>query len=82
MKAFKRGNGLERFAKSAEDFRVFAAVFLRQDHDCCGRQAMPKTVHAAAPLTAVGFSVRPDGRCGGLLPVVLLMAWCFIRKVA
>ena len=50
---FKRAGWLERFAKSAEDLLVFAAVFLRQDDQCCGRQAVP--VHAAAPLSVWGF---------------------------
>ena len=52
---FKRTAGLERFAKSAEDLLVFAAVFLRQDDQSCGRQAVPETVHAAAPLTSLAF---------------------------
>jgi hypothetical protein len=52
---FERATGLERFAKSAEDLLVFAAIFLRQDDQSCGRQAVPETVPAAAPLTLFGF---------------------------
>ena len=39
---------LKGFAKAAQDLFVFMLVFLGQDHECCGRQAMFDGVEAAA----------------------------------
>ncbi len=39
---------LEGFAKAAQDLFVFMLVFLGQDHECCGGQAMLDGVEAAA----------------------------------
>ena len=39
---------LKGFAKAAQDLFVFMLVFLGQDHECCGGQAMLEGVEAAA----------------------------------
>ena len=40
--------GLKGFAKAAQDLIVFMLVFLGQDHECCGGQAMLEGVETAA----------------------------------
>jgi hypothetical protein len=45
---------LKGFAKSEQDLFVFMLVFLGQDHECCGSQAMLEGVEAAALFAGFG----------------------------
>jgi hypothetical protein len=42
---------LKGFAKAAQDLFEFMLVFLGQDHECCGGQALLEGVEAAALFT-------------------------------
>ena len=45
---------LKGLAKTVQDFFVFMLVFLGQDHECCGGQAMLEGVQAAALFAGFG----------------------------
>ena len=71
---------LEGLAEAAEDFFVFVLVFLGEDYERGGGEAVLEAVQAAALFAGFGLGSAFAGRCGDWPGVVVLMPYGFRSK--